>query len=76
MERRIIEAVARVDVILCTVLRWLAVLVPLAVVLALAVLVAHHLARADPPLIDYDKPGVDITSEGPELFTDEWYKWR
>ena len=57
-------------------LRWLAVIVPLTVVLVLAVIAARHFARAQPGMIDYDRPGVDITAEGPEAFTDQWYKWR
>lgn len=28
----------------------------------------------DPDLIDYDAPGVDITSEGPEGRTRAWYE--
>lgn len=76
MERRVIEAVARVDLFLCSALRWLAVVLPLTVVLLLAVIAARHFARAQPGMIDYDRPGVDITSEGPEAFTDQWTKWR
>lgn len=76
MERKIIEAVARADLLICGLLRRLPTVIALAVVLLLAVLAVRHLARADPPLIDYDRPGVDITSEGPEAYTDQWYKWR
>ena len=76
MERRIIEAVARADVWLCGLRRRLPAAIALAVALLLAALVVRRLARADPPLIDYDRPGVDITSEGPEAYTDRWYQWR
>ena len=73
-EKGIQIAVAQADLIVCTVLRWLAVIVPLAVLFLLVLLVvwAH---RPDPYLIDYDAPGVDITSEGPEAFTEEYYRW-
>lgn len=68
-------AVARADLIVCSVLRWLVIVVPLTVVLLAALLVvwAH---RPDPYLIDYDAPGVDITSEGPDDdYTEAWYKF-
>lgn len=66
-ERGIQIAVARADIIVCAALRWLAVIVPLTVVFMLVLLMvwAH---RPDPYLIDYDAPGVDITSEGPDDF--------
>lgn len=72
-ERGIQIAVARADMIVCAALRWLAVIVPLTVVLILVLLMfwAH---RPDPYLIDYDAPGVDITSEGPEALKPEY--WR
>ena len=76
VEQRVMSAVARVDLFLCSALRWLAVVLPLTVVLVLAVIAACHFARAQPGMIDYDRPGVDITAEGPEAFTDQWYKWR
>lgn len=76
MERRIMEAVARADLFICEALRRLPVVLALCGVLLLAVLAARHFARADPPLIDYDKPGVDITSEGPVAYTERWYEWR
>ena len=76
VEQRVMSAVARVDLFLCSALRWLAVVLPLTVVLVLAVIAARHFARAQPGMIDYDRPGVDITSEGPEAFTDQWTKWR
>lgn len=72
--RAIQVAVARADLILCVALRWLAVIVPLTIVFVL-VLIVVWANRPDPYLIDYDAPGVDITSEGPEAFTEEYYKW-
>ena len=72
-ERSIQIAVARADLIVCTVLRWLAVIVPLAVLFMLVLLVVW-VHRPDPYLIDYDAPGVDITSEGPEALKPEY--WR
>ena len=76
--RAIQVAVARMDLIVCTVLRWLAVIVPLTVILFLCVLAFHrlmwndHYHWQDPYWIDYDAPGVDITSEGPDD-GDPWY---
>ena len=64
-ERSIQIAVARADLIVCAALRWLAVVIPLALVF-MAVLLIAWAHRPDPYLIDYDAPGVDITSEGPE----------
>lgn len=75
MERRILEAVARADLILSAVLRALPVVAALTALLILAVIVAR--ARLpDPYQVDYDRPGVDITSEGPEGYTSEYYKWE
>lgn len=71
--RRIIEAVARADLILCFAGRVVLVVALLSLALLLAVLAVHG---ADPYLIDYDKPGTDITSEGPEGYTSEYYKWE
>ena len=75
-------AVARADLILCSCLRWLAIIVVLTVVLALGVLAFHrlmwndHYHWQDPYWIDYDAPGVDITSEGPDDdYTEAWYKF-
>lgn len=75
MTTQIQIAVARADLIICTALRWLTVIVPLSVFLLLAVLVFRHFAytHCDPYLIDYDTPGVDITSEGPDD-GDPWYE--
>lgn len=72
--RAIQIAVARADMILCAILRA----VP-AVTLMTAILVALVIfARArwpDPDIINYDAPGTDITSEGPEGYTKEWHEW-
>ena len=71
IETRIQVAVARADLIICAALRWLAIVLVLTAVLALAVLIFHrimwndHYHWQDPYWIDYDAPGVDITSEGP-----------
>lgn len=70
--RQIQIAVARADLIVCSVLRWLTVIVPLTIVFMLVLLVVWK-HRPDPYLIDYDAPGVDITSEGPED-GDPWYE--
>ena len=64
-ERGIQIAVARADMIVCAALRWLAVVIPLALVF-MAVLLIAWAHRPDPYLIDYDAPGVDITSVGPD----------
>ena len=72
MTRRIIEAVARADLILCFVGRVVFVIALLSLALLLVVLAVHG---ADPDLIDYDKPGTDITSEGPEGYTKAWSEW-
>lgn len=64
-ERGIQIAVARADMTVCAALRWLAVVIPLALVF-MAVLLIAWAHRPDPYLIDYDAPGVDITSEGPD----------
>ena len=75
MERRILEAVARADLILSAVLRALPAVAALTALLILAVIVAR--ARLpDPYQVDYDRPGVDVTSEGPEGYTSEYYKWE
>jgi len=72
MTRRIIEAVARADLILCFVGRVAFVVALLSLAL---LLVALSVRGADPDLIDYDKPGTDITSEGPEGYTRAWFEW-
>lgn len=65
-ERQIQIAIARADIIICTALRWTLAVLPLAVVLILLILAARGLVREETHWIDYDAPGVDITSEGPE----------
>jgi hypothetical protein len=76
-------AVARADLIVSSALRWLAIIAALSVVLLLGVLAFHrimwndHYHWQDPYWIDYDAPGVDITSEGPDDdYTDAWNDWR
>lgn len=76
-------AVARADLIVSSALRWLAIIAALSVVLLLGVLAFHrimwndHYHWQDPYWIDYDAPGVDITSEGPDDdYTDTWEDWR
>ena len=62
-ERAIQAAIARADIILCAFLRVAAVALCV-VILLMAVWAAREIAeRRD--MIDYDAPGVDITSEGP-----------
>lgn len=71
IETRIQVAVARADLFICAALRWLAIIAVLALVLLAGVLIFHrmmwndHYHWQDPYWIDYDAPGVDITSEGP-----------
>lgn len=73
VERSIQAAVARADLIICHGLRALAVVALGAVLLLLVLLVRSRLP--DPYEIDYDAPGADVTSEGPEGYTAEYYKW-
>lgn len=69
-------AVARADLIVCSILRLLAIIIPLTVIFLIVLLVVWA-NRPDPYLIDYDSPDVDITSEGPaEDYTDAWRDWR
>lgn len=72
-ERLIQAAVARADLIVCAALRVLAVTVVLGAVLVLLVLLVRS-RLPDPHEIDYDAPGVDITSEGPEEYTEAWHE--
>ena len=70
-ETRIQAAVAWADLILCQALRWAVVIAVLGVVVlvgAVAVrrLLGYRNLYSDEYLIDYDAPGVDITSEGPD----------
>lgn len=72
-ERKILIAVARADLILCRTAQVLAVLLLAALLLALVWCVRTYIEEhRDPCLIDYDAPGVDITSEGPDD-GDPWY---
>lgn len=73
VERKIMAAVARADLIVCWTVRVLAVVVLAALLLLLVWCVRTWIEReCDPCLIDYDAPGVDITSEGPDD-GDPWY---
>lgn len=72
VEKQIWIAIARADLFICTALHRLAIIVPLTVLFVLVLLVVWR-HRPDPYLIDYDAPGVDITSEGPEN-GDPWFE--
>lgn len=77
--RAIQIAVARADLFICNALRWLAIVVPLTLILLVGVVMFRrlvwndHYHWMDPCWIDYDVPGVDITSEGPDD-GDPWYE--
>ena len=72
-DRDILVAVARADLIFTQALRWLLGVVICTVILLGAVLLVRKLAGYEPVhWIDYDAPGADITSEGPED-GDPWY---
>lgn len=79
-ERQIQIIVARADLILCWVGRVLAVVMLAAILLTALVLAwrfSNRLQYGRPThYIDYDAPGVDITSEGPDKYTEEYYRWR
>lgn len=65
-ERAIKETVARADVLICSALRGgVVVLLTGVLLIALLGVRAWVYTHCDPYLIDYDAPGVDITSEGP-----------
>ena len=68
--RAIQAAVARADLILCEMIRFVVVVALLAFLMLLAVLKARKLV--DPYRQNYYMPGCDITSEGPED-GDPWY---
>ena len=75
MEKGIQIAVARADLILTAILRAVPAVIALTVILVALVIVAR--ARwPDPDRINYDAPGTDITSEGPEGYTEDWNEWR
>ena len=74
-ERAIQAAVARADLIVCAALRWLAVILPLAACLLLIVLSVRAWLGSGEDWIDYDAPGVDITSEGPDDTINERGMW-
>ena len=64
-------AVARADLAICAVPRWTLVIVLVLLALVVGLVVAAVLR--DPDWIDYDAPGVDITSERPDDdYTDAW----
>lgn len=71
MEKNIMVAVARADLMIVTALKVLLAIGVLSVVVLMLVLTVRGL-MIDPDWIDYDAPGVDITSEGPED-GDPWY---
>lgn len=71
MEKNIMIAVARADLMIVTALKVLLAIGLLSVVTLMLVLTVRGL-MIDPDWIDYDAPGVDITSEGPED-GDPWY---
>lgn len=62
-DRSIQIAVARADLILCALLRFAAAILCV-VILLVAVWAAREIVEQR-DIIDYDRPGVDITSEGP-----------
>jgi len=65
MEKGIQIAVAKADIILCCVLRAAAIIL-LTLILLLSVLAIRAAFGYEYKEIDYDAPGVDITSEGPD----------
>ena len=75
VDRLIQATMVRVDMILCAIARRLPLIALLAVVLLLAVLAVRCWTIWDPYWIDYDAPGVDITSEGPDDdFTENYFR--
>ena len=67
-------AVARADLAVCAAGRWAVVIV--LVLLALVVGLVVVAVLRDPDWIDYDAPCVDITSEGPEGYSEAWFEWE
>lgn len=74
-DKSILIAVARADLLICSALRVAAVTALLGAVLLVSVIAARALAYrcCDPYRVDYDRPGLDFTSEGPD---GEWGDWR
>ena len=71
--RHIQVVVAWVDLILCRTAQVLAVALLTVLMLALVWCARTYFEKQhDPYLIDYDAPGVDITSEGPDD-GDPWF---
>ena len=71
---RVIQAaVARTDLIICDALRYIIIIAVLAGIMLLTVIAARPWTFEPTHWIDYDAPGVDITSEGPED-GDPWYE--
>lgn len=62
-DRSIQIFVARADLILCALLRFAAAAMCMVILLAAVWAAREMVERRD--IIDYDRPGVDITSEGP-----------
>ena len=62
-DRSIQIFVARADLFVCTLLRWAAAALCAVILLAAVWAARECVERRD--LIDYDSPGVDITTEGP-----------
>lgn len=62
-ERMIQVGVARADLILCALLRVAAVALCVVILLVCVWAAREIVEKRD--MIDYDRPGVDITSEGP-----------
>lgn len=74
VERKILTAVARIDLMIVRTAQVTALFIIVALFLALVWGVRTYMERRhDPYRIDYDAPGVDITSEGPED-GDPWYE--
>lgn len=61
-------AVAKADLIICEALRWMAVIVPLSVVLLIVFLTARRLSNAD-RMNHHDAPEAAITNRG---YSDAW----
>ena len=62
-DRSIQIFVARADIIICALFRFAAAALCM-VILTVAVWAAREIVEKR-DLIDYDRPGVDVTSEGP-----------